>query len=103
MNTVLRLKKNYDTTRNSRYEDELSGDMEAIESSVNGIESEITRHKKAEAAHSSEQITHDGFSVSNRLDNLWARFTNLIVNHDGTDVKEVVDSRVGTGAKVYDT
>ncbi|MED5047677.1 hypothetical protein P9873_06900, partial [Bacillus siamensis] len=50
----------------------------------------LIRHKNAEHAHTSEQIDHGGFSVSNRLNNLWARFTNLIVNHDGTDVKEVV-------------
>ncbi|MEC0804110.1 right-handed parallel beta-helix repeat-containing protein [Bacillus atrophaeus] len=100
---MLRLKKNYDTTRNTRYEAELSGDMEAIENGVNGLESEITRHKKAGTAHTSEQIDHDGFSVSNRLNDLLARITNLVLNHDGSGIKEVLDLRVAADATIHAT
>ncbi|WYF09912.1 peptidase G2 autoproteolytic cleavage domain-containing protein [Bacillus velezensis] len=97
---MLRLKKNYDTTRNSRYEDELSGDMEAIESSINGLESEITRHKKAATAHTSEQIDHGGFSLRTYIDGLYNRVRNLILNADGTNVKEVVDARVTADGEI---
>lgn len=97
---MLRLKKNYDTTRNSRYEDELSGDMEAIESSINGLDSEITRHKKAATAHTSEQIDHGGFSLRTYIDGLYNRVRNLILNADGTNVKEVVDARVTADGEI---
>ena len=47
--------------------------MEAIESSINGLESEITRHKKAATAHTSEQIDHGGFSLRTYIDGLYNR------------------------------
>ncbi|QQD82689.1 right-handed parallel beta-helix repeat-containing protein [Bacillus siamensis] len=98
-----KLLKDYDTSIDSRYLSQQREDLERIENGLNEIEDTVLFHKNAKIAHTSDQIDHGGLSVSNRLNNLWARFTNLIVNHDGTDVKEVVDSRVGTGAKVYDT
>ncbi|PJZ00504.1 hypothetical protein CPT06_11845 [Bacillus vallismortis] len=100
---MIRLIKDYDHTRNSRYQAQLRSDIQNIENTLNKHEFNLKRHESAKSAHTSDQIEHGGFTVSNRLNNLWARFTNLIANHDGTDVKEVVDSRVGTEAKVYDT
>ncbi len=74
--------------------------MEAIESSVNGLESEITRHKKAATAHTSEQIDHGGFSLRTYIDGLYNRVRNLILNADGTNVKEVVDARVNADGEI---
>ncbi|MEC1867963.1 glycoside hydrolase family protein, partial [Bacillus paralicheniformis] len=77
--------------------------LDDIDSDIKANRSYIDEHKVAKTAHTSKQIEHGGFTVSDRLDNLWARFTNLVLNHDGTDVKEVVDARVDTDAVVHPT
>ncbi|MFO6498558.1 peptidase G2 autoproteolytic cleavage domain-containing protein [Bacillus sp. z60-11] len=100
---MVRLTKNYNTTRNSLYESQLSGDMQSIENALNEHEYNLKNHRSSKTAHTSEQIDHGGFSVANRLKNLYSRFTNLIVNHDGTDVKEVVDARVTTEGDIAQT
>lgn len=64
---------------------------------------DLNAHKSASIAHTSRQISHGIFDVGNRLDNLDARFTNLVVNHDGTDVKEVVDLRVDLEGDTHNT
>ena len=73
--------------------------MEAIESSINGLESEITRHKKAATAHTSEQIDHGAFLYEPIL-TIYNRVRNLILNADGTNVKEVVDARVNADGEI---
>ncbi|QAT64099.1 peptidase G2 [Bacillus glycinifermentans] len=100
---MVRLTKNYNTTRNSLYESQLSGDMQSIENALNDHEYNLKSHKNAKTAHTSDQIIHGGFTVANRLDNLNARFANVIVNHDGKDVKEIVDARVTTDGKIAQT
>ncbi|MFC8960569.1 peptidase G2 autoproteolytic cleavage domain-containing protein [Bacillus subtilis] len=100
---MVRLTKNYNTTRNSLYESQLRGDMQSIENALNDHEYNLKSHRSSKTAHTSEQIDHGGFSVANRLKNLYSRFTNLIVNHDGTDVKEVVDARVTTSGEIAQT
>jgi len=62
---------------------------------------ELHAHKNAPIAHKSTQIQHGLFDVGNRLDNYGARFANLVVNHDGEDVKEVVDLRVALDATTH--
>ncbi|MGG4124879.1 right-handed parallel beta-helix repeat-containing protein [Bacillus licheniformis] len=77
--------------------------LDDIGKDIREVDTKINEHKVAKTAHTSKQIEHGGFTVSDRLDNLWARFTNLVLNHDGTDVKEVVDARVDTDAVVHPT
>ncbi|MFP7272017.1 right-handed parallel beta-helix repeat-containing protein [Bacillus safensis] len=103
MNRLVRLKKDYDTTRNSVYESQLRGDMQTVENELNKNASELQSHKESKKAHSSNQIMHGLFSVANRIDNLWSRLINLVLNHDGKDVKEVVDIRVARDASIHPT
>ncbi|MBU8637705.1 peptidase G2 [Bacillus pumilus] len=100
---MVRLRKQYDTTRNSRYAHQLSEDMQKIEDQLNRNEDQLKLHKKGPLSHTSEQIKHGLFTVANRIDNVWARLTNLVLNHDGKDVKEVVDIRVATDASIHKT
>lgn len=100
---MVRLTKDYDTTRNARYTSQIRDDMETIENGINKIDDDLKRHRAGIAVHDSSQITHDGYTVENRLKNLFARFTNLVLNHDGKDVKEVVDSRVTTDGEIAAT
>ncbi|OBS85368.1 peptidase G2 autoproteolytic cleavage domain-containing protein [Bacillus pumilus] len=100
---MVRLRKQYDTTRNSRYAHQLGEDMQKIEDQLNRNEDQLKLHKKGSLSHTSEQIKHGLFTVANRIDNVWARLTNLVLNHDGKDVKEVVDIRVATDASIHKT
>ncbi len=100
---MVRLRKNYDTTRNSRYAHQLGEDMQTIENELNKNATELQSHKDSKKAHLSSQIMHGLFTVANRIDNMWARLTNLVLNHDGDDVKEVVDARVALDASIHKT
>lgn len=100
---MVRLRKNYDTTRNSRYAHQLGEDMQKIEDRLNENAADLTRHKESDNAHLSSQIKHGLFTVANQLDNLWSRVVNLVLNHDGDDVKEVVDTRVALDASIHKT
>ncbi|WP_025094090.1 right-handed parallel beta-helix repeat-containing protein [Bacillus safensis] len=100
---MVRLRKNYDATRNSRYAHQLGEDMQKIEDSLNENAADLTRHKESDNAHLSSQIKHGLFTVANQLDNLWSRVVNLVLNHDGDDVKEVVDTRVALDASIHKT
>ncbi|MFJ5965534.1 right-handed parallel beta-helix repeat-containing protein [Bacillus sp. NPDC093026] len=100
---MVRLRKDYDTTRNSRYANQLSEDMQTIENNLNQNADDLKRHKTSDTAHTSNQIKHGLFSVANRIDNLWSRVINLVLNHDGKDVKEVVDIRVARDASIHPT
>ncbi|MEC3678141.1 peptidase G2 autoproteolytic cleavage domain-containing protein [Bacillus velezensis] len=75
--------------------------LDDIADDIKGSYSEIAAHKNAETAHTSDQIDHGGFSLRTYVDNLYTRMKNLILNADGTNVKEVVDSRVGTDGEVF--
>ncbi|WP_412094900.1 peptidase G2 autoproteolytic cleavage domain-containing protein [Bacillus atrophaeus] len=68
--------------------------MERIGGDMLDLNNEFTRHKNEPTAHTSEQIDHGGFSMSSVIKNLSNRLRNLIVNADGTNVKEVVDARI---------
>ncbi|MCY8438030.1 peptidase G2 [Bacillus haynesii] len=100
---MIRLIKDYDHTRNSRHQAQLRSDIQNIENTLNEHEFNLKRHESVKAAHTSEQIDHGGFTVGNRLENLSARFANLVTNHDGSDVKEVVDARVTTDGEIAQT
>ncbi|MEH7651790.1 peptidase G2 autoproteolytic cleavage domain-containing protein [Bacillus safensis] len=87
--------------RNAR--NNMNDNFGSIENGFAQATSELNAHKIASTAHNSVQINHGLFNVGNRLDNLHARFTNLVVNHDGEDVKEVVDIRVAMDASTHKT
>ncbi|WP_340968086.1 right-handed parallel beta-helix repeat-containing protein [Bacillus sp. PPSBB_11] len=81
----------------------LNDNFSNIEQGFTKATAELNAHKNASPAHKSEQIQHGLFTAANRLDNLNARFANLVVNHDGEDVKEVVDLRVALDASTHPT
>lgn len=81
----------------------LNDNFSNIEQGFTKVTAELNAHKNASPAHKSEQIQHGLFTAANRLDNLNARFANLVVNHDGEDVKEVVDLRVALDASTHPT
>ncbi|MCY8920230.1 right-handed parallel beta-helix repeat-containing protein [Bacillus atrophaeus] len=81
----------------------LNENFDKIEDGFLELTKDLNAHKSASTAHNSRQISHGVFDVGNRIDNLNARFTNLLVNHDGTDVKEVVDLRVALDATTHST
>ncbi|QHZ47008.1 peptidase G2 autoproteolytic cleavage domain-containing protein [Bacillus sp. NSP9.1] len=97
---MVRLIKDYDHTRNSRHQAQLRSDMQSIESGLNDQEIKLQSHKKAKTAHTSDQIDHGGFSLRTYIDGLYNRFRNLILNTDGTNVKEVVDARVDADGNI---
>ncbi|MDE1453613.1 glycosyl hydrolase family 28-related protein [Bacillus paralicheniformis] len=100
---MVRLLKDYDHTRNSRYQSQLRSDMQSIENGLNDQENQLKAHKTAQTAHTSEQIDHGGYSVANRIKNLYSRFANLVLNPDGTSIKEVVDIRVAMDGSIHPT
>ncbi|MCY8324247.1 peptidase G2 [Bacillus spizizenii] len=93
---MIRLRKYYDTTRNTVYESQLSEDMNSIEKEINNLDGDLRNHKSDFQAHTSDQITHQGFSLRTYIESLYNRMRNLILNADGTNVKEVIDARVDT-------
>ncbi|ASS70122.1 right-handed parallel beta-helix repeat-containing protein [Bacillus atrophaeus] len=99
----VKLIKDYDTTRNARYISQQRNDMGTIENGINDLENSLKSHKKAKTAHTADQIDHDGSSVSNRLNDLLARITNLVLNHDGSGIKEILDLRVAADATIHAT
>ncbi|MEK4136465.1 hypothetical protein NSQ93_23115 [Bacillus sp. FSL W8-0445] len=85
--------------RNS-YNDNLVDIAEDISGSYNGLKS----HIKGQASHTSDQISHlDGLTVSDEIEKTKKRINNLILNADGTNIKEVVDLRVNNKGEVFDT
>lgn len=74
--------------------------LDDIADDIKGSYNEITAHKNAKTAHTSDQIDHGGFSLRTYIDSLYNRMRNLILNADGTNVKEVVDARVDTDGNI---
>ncbi|WP_017474877.1 glycosyl hydrolase family 28-related protein, partial [Bacillus licheniformis] len=99
-----RLIKDYDQTRNSRYQAQLRADMQSIENSLNEQERQIQSHQTSKKAHTSDQIAHSsGLTVSQEIETAKARARNLVLNADGTNIKEVVDARVDRKGTIYPT
>ncbi|MED4828130.1 peptidase G2 autoproteolytic cleavage domain-containing protein [Bacillus atrophaeus] len=74
--------------------------LDDIADDIRGSYAEIKEHKNAKTAHTSDQIDHGGFSVSTVVESLKNRMRNLILNADGTNVKEVVDARVDADGEI---
>ncbi|MEH6868955.1 right-handed parallel beta-helix repeat-containing protein [Bacillus safensis] len=94
--------KNFRTTGFDRkFIADLNVNFHEVSDDLLALDRSLASHKIDSKAHSSDQITHGVFTVANRLDNYGARFANLVVNHDGEDVKEVVDLRVALDASTH--
>lgn len=75
-----------------------------IAEDISGSYAELNTHIKGRAAHTSDQIIHfDGLTVSDEIEKSKKRINNLILNADGTNIKEVVDLRVNNRGEVFDT
>lgn len=48
---MLTLRKYFGTIRNALYEEQLANDLGSIETAVNGIERDVTNHKRTEGHH----------------------------------------------------
>ncbi|MEK3813149.1 hypothetical protein [Bacillus sp. FSL R7-0685] len=76
--------------------------LEDIAEDISGAYGDLRAHIKGPAAHTSEQIIHfDGLTVSDEIEKAKNRINNLILNADGTNIKEVVDARVDDDGFVY--
>ncbi len=89
--------------KNAEFEDNLSQNARSTENALNQLDIEIKEHKASEKAHEAANIIHRGKSVAHWLNSYWSRLVNLIVNHDGNDIKEVVDGRVSLDATIHPT
>ncbi|MEC0313657.1 teichoic acid biosynthesis protein, partial [Bacillus subtilis] len=99
---VIRLIKDYDSTKDSLYLAQQRDDLESIENGLNGLSNSISNHKSAVTAHTSSQVAHGGgLTVYEEIEIAKARIRNLILNADGTNIKEVVDARVDDDGFVY--
>ncbi|MCM3377727.1 right-handed parallel beta-helix repeat-containing protein [Bacillus licheniformis] len=78
--------------------------LDDIGKDIREVDTKINDHKKAKNAHTSEQISHkSGLNVGQEIEVAKARFRNLVLNVDGTNIKEVVDARVGRDGTIYPT
>lgn len=100
---MFNLKKQHTPSPHSKLIQELNDNARTTENALNELNRADERHQQSETAHKAEHITHRGKSVGHWLNSLWARLINLIVNHDGNDVKEVVDGRVAIDATIHPT
>lgn len=89
--------------KNAEFEDNLSQNARSTENALNQLDIEIKEHKASDKAHEASSIIHRGKSVAHWLNSYWSRLVNLIVNHDGNDIKEVVDGRVSLDATIHPT
>ncbi|MEY6603953.1 hypothetical protein AB8Z80_06380, partial [Bacillus subtilis] len=88
----------WDRTFRNNHNQNLSDIADDIRGSYNALNA----HAKASTAHKSSQIAHgDGLSVSQEIEIAKARIRNLVLEADGTNVKEVVDARVDDDGFVY--
>ncbi|MEW4193000.1 right-handed parallel beta-helix repeat-containing protein [Bacillus altitudinis] len=100
---MFNLKKQHTPSPHSKLIQELNDNARITENALNELNRADERHQQSESAHKAEHITHRGKSVSHWLNSLWSRLINLIVNHDGNDIKEVVDGRVSLDATIHPT
>ncbi|TYS43588.1 hypothetical protein FZC68_05800 [Bacillus pumilus] len=100
---MFNLKKQHTPSPHSKLIQELNDNARTTENALNELNRADERHQQSETAHKAEHITHRGKSVAHWLNSYWSRLVNLIVNHDGDDVKEVVDGRVALDATIHPT
>lgn len=98
---MVRLTKQHEPYPNSRLLSQLDENARLTENAINDVNSNLNKHKKAQTAHTSDQISHGGSSLRVYIGNLYNRLRNLILNADGTNVKEVVDARVDADGDIH--
>ncbi|MGG3936342.1 phage baseplate protein [Bacillus stercoris] len=99
---VIRLIKDYDSTKDSLYLAQQRDDLESIENGLNGLSNSIANHKSAVTAHTSSQVAHgSGLTVYEEIEIAKARLRNIVLEADGTNIKETIDARVDKRGKVY--
>ncbi|MGQ5113147.1 phage baseplate protein [Bacillus halotolerans] len=99
---VIRLIKDYDSTKDSLYLAQQRDDLESIENGLNGLSNSIANHKSAVTAHISSQVAHgSGLTVYEEIEIAKARLRNIVLEADGTNIKETIDARVDKRGKVY--
>lgn len=76
--------------------------LEYIADDISGSYAKLNSHIKGQAAHMSTQISHSsGLTVAQEIEVEKSRIRNLVLNADGTNIKEVVDARVDNDGFVY--
>ncbi|MCC2528819.1 teichoic acid biosynthesis protein, partial [Bacillus halotolerans] len=99
---VIRLIKDYDSTKDSLYLAQQRDDLESIENGLNGLSNSIANHKSAVTAHTSSQVAHgSGLTVYEEIEIAKARLRNIVLEADGTNIKETIDARVDKRGKIY--
>ncbi|MCA1184735.1 glycoside hydrolase family 55 protein, partial [Bacillus licheniformis] len=92
------------TTWDRVFRNNYNQNMADIESDIRETNTVIDQHKKAKTAHTSDQIAHSsGLTVAQEIEVEKARIRNLVLNVDGTNIKEVVDARVDRNGTIYPT
>ncbi|MEC1428888.1 peptidase G2 autoproteolytic cleavage domain-containing protein [Bacillus sonorensis] len=97
---MVQLEKQHNPVPNAKLLSQLDENARVTEIAINDNIKALNSHKKATTAHKSEQIDHGGFSLRTYIDGLYNRFRNLVLNADGTNVKEVVDARVDADGNI---
>ncbi|QPF46880.1 peptidase G2 autoproteolytic cleavage domain-containing protein [Bacillus subtilis] len=97
---TLYLNKRHGDAPNTKLFSQLDENAKATEHEVNLLEDKLKYHEKSQTAHTSDQIDHGGFSLRTYIESLYNRMRNLILNADGTNVKEVVDARVDADGNI---
>ncbi|MHC8659117.1 peptidase G2 autoproteolytic cleavage domain-containing protein [Bacillus sp. Bwzl_19] len=97
---MVQLNKRHQPYPNAKLLSQLDDNASLTENAINQNKSDLTKHKTERGAHTSDQIDHGGFSLRNYIDGLYTRIRNLILNADGTNVKEVIDARVDTDGNI---
>ncbi|MGG1620530.1 glycosyl hydrolase family 28-related protein, partial [Bacillus subtilis] len=97
---TLYLNKRHGDAPNTKLFSQLDENAKATEHEVNLLEGKLKYHEKSQTAHTSDQIDHGGFSLRTYIESLYNRMRNLILNADGTNVKEVVDARVDADGNI---
>ncbi|MCM3140391.1 teichoic acid biosynthesis protein [Bacillus safensis] len=92
-----RISANWDRSERNN----LNNNFSQIERGFSQTDTDLRNHKNDSKAHASEHINHGDLSVSQEIETTKTRIRNLVLNHDGNDVKEVVDARVSRKGSVY--
>ncbi|MEY6604983.1 hypothetical protein AB8Z80_12005, partial [Bacillus subtilis] len=99
---TLYLNKRHGDAPNTKLFSQLDENAKATEHEVNLLEGKLKYHEKAKNAHTSSQIAHrGGLTVYEEIEIAKARIRNLVLQADGTNIKEVVDARVDDDGFVY--
>ncbi|WP_250634655.1 hypothetical protein [Bacillus subtilis] len=101
---MVQLDKNHTLDPASNLVSTLNENARLTELAINENSSSLNSHKKAKTAHTSDQIKHkDELSVFQEIEISKKRLNNLILNADGSNVKEVIDLRVNNKGEVFNT